>query len=523
MASIREQRLFQSFRFWSIAGVAFGLIVRLVQYLSNRSLWEDEANLALNLVNRSYTELLQPLDYNQAAPPGFLWIEKAAIQFFGNTEYALRLFPLIAGSVSLIAFYQLATRYAVGVAVPIAIALFACLKYPLYYASEVKQYSSDVMVALLLALWLIPLRNQKLDRLQLLRLGLLGAGLIWLSHPAVFVLAGIETSYFLIAANKQRWAMLVNRLPLYLTWLLSFAGLYFLTIRSTLGNETLTDSWGTRYPNSLVDVLWLLDAFGRFFYNPLGFLGITDGIAILSFVVGCVVYYRRNRVMLLVLMAPMLVTIAASYLEQYPFRERLVLFLTPFAILIIATGVACPLEQRRDRWRDRSKSALILGIFLFSALVLPPAIRASHLLVRPTQVEEIRPVIAYVKSHQTPGDRLYVYRSGINQFLYYAPRFGYSPEDYVLGKNSMATGGRRNRQLSAAGVRQFKRELRQFRGDPRVWFLFCRASAEEEQAFLSVMEPIGQPLDTFRQTDAVVNLYSLKLQGNGGSTPPDPL
>ncbi|MDE5108199.1 MAG: hypothetical protein O4808_14405, partial [Trichodesmium sp. St17_bin3_1_1] len=56
--------------------IAFGVALRLIQYLSNRSLWADEAVLALNIVNRSYLELMQPLDYDQGAPIGFLIVEK---------------------------------------------------------------------------------------------------------------------------------------------------------------------------------------------------------------------------------------------------------------------------------------------------------------------------------------------------------------------------------------------------------------------------------------------------------------
>jgi predicted membrane-bound mannosyltransferase len=134
----------QLFKYLSILGVLFGGIVRLIQYLSNRSLWSDEAMVALNIVDRTYLELLKPLDYNQAAPPGFLWIEKAAVQLLGNNEYALRLFPFLSGIVALIAFYIFANRYASGIAAPIAIALFASLKYVLYYTTEVKQYSSDI-------------------------------------------------------------------------------------------------------------------------------------------------------------------------------------------------------------------------------------------------------------------------------------------------------------------------------------------------------------------------------------------
>ena len=80
----------------------------LYPILHNRSLWADEAVLALNIVNRSYWELLQPLDYEQGAPVGFLLVEKLAIGVFGNNEYALRLFPLLSGIISLFLFYILA-------------------------------------------------------------------------------------------------------------------------------------------------------------------------------------------------------------------------------------------------------------------------------------------------------------------------------------------------------------------------------------------------------------------------------
>jgi len=52
---------------WLIIGL--GIILRVAEYLPNRSLWRDEASLALNITNRSLFELLsKPLDYNQGAP-----------------------------------------------------------------------------------------------------------------------------------------------------------------------------------------------------------------------------------------------------------------------------------------------------------------------------------------------------------------------------------------------------------------------------------------------------------------------
>ncbi len=101
----------------------FGILVRLIQYLNNRSLWLDEASLALNIINRSYGELAQTLDHNQAAPLGFLWLEKLSTQIWGNNEYSLRLLPFIASILALGVFYRLVCLYSSTWAAPIAIAL----------------------------------------------------------------------------------------------------------------------------------------------------------------------------------------------------------------------------------------------------------------------------------------------------------------------------------------------------------------------------------------------------------------
>ena len=74
-----------------------GMVLRVREYLGGRALWRDEASLALNLVHRSFAQLLQPLDHDQGAPVGFLWACKLATTLFGYGEYALRLVPLLAG------------------------------------------------------------------------------------------------------------------------------------------------------------------------------------------------------------------------------------------------------------------------------------------------------------------------------------------------------------------------------------------------------------------------------------------
>src|SRR5712692_1214244 len=118
--------------------ICCGALLRLAQYLFNRSLWFDEALLAHNIINRSVSGLLKPLDYAVGAPLGFLMLEKLAVQMFGSSEYALRLVPLLAGILSLYLFYRVAKLCVTPKAVPIALGLFALSGYLIYYASETK-------------------------------------------------------------------------------------------------------------------------------------------------------------------------------------------------------------------------------------------------------------------------------------------------------------------------------------------------------------------------------------------------
>ena len=108
---------------WLIIG--FGVTVRCVQYLAHRSLWLDEVSLALNIVPRTFPQLLKPLDYEQGAPLGFLMVEKTIVHMFGSSEYALRFFPLLSGIVSLFIFYAMVKLLLTPEASIIALVLFS--------------------------------------------------------------------------------------------------------------------------------------------------------------------------------------------------------------------------------------------------------------------------------------------------------------------------------------------------------------------------------------------------------------
>ena len=170
--------------------IVLGVILRLRQYLINRSFWADEASLAYNLVTRSFNGLTLPLDYQQGAPIGFLFIEKLSIIAFGNNEYAMRLFPLLSGILAIYLLYWIAKMY-FGISGLFALVMFSVGWELIYYSSELKQYSSDVMIALLLVYQASRCIGENAGTKDFLLLGIGGVIAMWVSHPSAFVLAGI--------------------------------------------------------------------------------------------------------------------------------------------------------------------------------------------------------------------------------------------------------------------------------------------------------------------------------------------
>src|SRR6187200_3669588 len=95
-------------RWVSIATIMLLLLVggslRAASWLLDRDLWGDEAKLAVNIVQRSPVKLLEPLDFDQGAPVGYLLLTKLVTTAAGTSEIALRFLPFIGSLIALIAF-----------------------------------------------------------------------------------------------------------------------------------------------------------------------------------------------------------------------------------------------------------------------------------------------------------------------------------------------------------------------------------------------------------------------------------
>src|ERR1700716_2440300 len=84
------------FHLTTLAVVA-GVSLRIVLSLRAPSVWHDEAALLVNVIDKTFAQLFGPLEFAEAAPPLFMWMERAVAVSIGSGTFAVRLPVLLAG------------------------------------------------------------------------------------------------------------------------------------------------------------------------------------------------------------------------------------------------------------------------------------------------------------------------------------------------------------------------------------------------------------------------------------------
>lgn len=384
--------------------LGLGVIIRLRQFAAGRSLWVDEAALGLNIINRS------------------------AVVLGGPNEWALRAVSLISGVAALLLFALLARRLLDEWPAALAIAILAFAPPLIYYSNELKQYSLDVLVAVL-ALALFFYLRRPLTAARVATGAVAGTVFIWLSHPALFMLAAVGLVAFVEAARRGDRRSLWLLVIIGLVWGGSVAGLSLLSLTSLTSEAALLDFWSTGFvpaPLPLVE-------FARWWWFKLNDLTTftlqLSAVALVAAAAAIPSLARRDRGLLAVLLLPIGLTFVAAALRLYPFADRLLLFTTPLVALLVAEGTANLYRRLRPIGRLPAYALVVV-------LLASPLLQAADLLRAPQYKEELRPVLARLADKWEEGDRLVVYYGSYLPFEYYRTRFGFADEDIVVLERS---------------------------------------------------------------------------------------
>jgi len=509
--------------------VLAGWIFRVGQYAANRSLWYDESLLALNILGRSLAGVTRALDLNQAAPTVFLLLEKLATDAFGSSELTLRLLPFLCGLASVPLFLAVARRVVAPPADVVATVLFACAAAPLYYASEVKQYSGDVFATLVLYLLGLALFRSAPTLRRGIAYGAIGIAAVALSHAAVLVAGGVALVLG-IRFLARRGSAERNAFATSLVWVLAagvdaaFALSRSSDVQHVIGGSS--DVYIQTTSSSAIVDWWreLLSALTRSIGYPDNGMGAAFHwpVVVLAFA-GAVSFALRRSGPAALVVSPVVPLALASAVHRYPLFDRTVLFLVPAAILLAAEGVNMAMRLLSQRAAARTAGA-IAAIVLLAA----PVSHAAEHLVQPRKHEEIKAALTHIREHWRPGDVLFVDGSAQFALRYYLQCDCFAPADvrgggswrfrYLPLSTGRALGSRPPRfvvgraEPNQSGV--LLRELDRLHGR-RVWVLYTHVGSPDQAAFLARAVPRrldrqGRRLDAFETTGARAYLYDLR-------------
>lgn len=434
--------------------ILVGIFLRVYHFLDNRSLWGDEIMLALNIVDYNYWQLALPLRMEQYAPLGFLWIEKSMNLMLGDGERALRLFPLFCGIVSLILFYKLSKHILNKTERVIALTLLAFAHPAIYYSVEVKQYQTEMMVAILLYLSYYQYFN-KINFNSMLTWGLLGALALWFSYSAVFILASFSIVLLLEKFIKKNYPDIFVTAIACSIWALSFLINYFLFIKRGSSSNYLISYWANNFFPVQLNITWYFKTILHLFDNPLGInlqlplvydkLFRFSVFGFLLLIVG-IVYFIKQQNKHIALLIPALLIAVVSAFQKYPIFERFLLFYSPILFILIAKGAG------RIQYILENKQYKYVYSILLLLLLLPTVSNSIYQLLNRdffglNKRRESKEVFAYINTKSQASDSVYIhwkleipleYYDKLNNYKF-VPVYGTDVNSFASDINSYTT------------------------------------------------------------------------------------
>lgn len=411
---------------WIFALVMLNLLWRVVRYGLAFPMWGDEAFIAVNFITRGFAQMIGPLDHAQIVPLGFLWANLAVSKLAGTSELALRCLPFVAGVASVLLFWRLALRLLGRHQALAAVAIFAASYYPVRYATEVKPYSLDLLVSLMITAltWWVWSSPRAAKRWLLFACFVTGA--VWMSYPSVFVAGG--------AILALGWRLLrTDSRATFVWWLAcgalltaSFAAMWFafgLLQESNAPGIHESTGWARAFPPVTRPwplIVWFFNTHtGNMMAYPVGGNhGGSTFTAILA-VAGIVAMWRTRRNQLILLLSPLPLMFIAAAMKKYPYGDsaRVLQHIAPAVCLLAGAGLLALLHRLfgpRGSVTGLRIAAVVMVVIVFVGIgrdLLEPTKKLSD--------AEAQRVARWLADHSSPHDQWVVF--GAMQPLDYAP------------------------------------------------------------------------------------------------------
>jgi uncharacterized membrane protein len=505
--------------------IIIGIFLRIQQYLLNKSLWIDECFFAYSIFDKGLLSHLIHQKYNQLSPLGFIFVEKFLVTLFGQSEYILRLFPLLCGIASIILFYKLLKVLYKDLVVVMGLSLFCFSSELIYYSAEAKQYSSDVLITIILAILGLKLQEEKgLSKSNTVILILIAISSVLLSLTSVFTLAAITLYFFINYFLLKQKVNVKENVIFSVSWIICFLIYFVCCYKYHLQNTPLYNYWQVGYISEKITLIKILNDSFNYLSLPYFWFSLS------FFLVGVTSFIFRKKHMGLFLVAPILFLGICSCLKIYPFSQRLILFISPLIFLSIGEGLDFITSSKIRFMR-------IWGVFIAILFLFAVGERFFNELSIIKQKENIKECLSYINKNKKPEDIIYIQYFSQYAFKYYAKDFGFNDEfdliedwtnpkyrkDFFKYKRWYKKHGYNRLFISKASKyttmnrRRIDYELKMLRGYPRVWILFSHDAGFYSWKFKSHLNRYGKQIDFLRIpgvnfTESDLYLYDFSIQ-----------
>ncbi|MCB2179887.1 glycosyltransferase family 39 protein [bacterium] len=488
-----------------------GLGIRFFQFSSWRSLWLDEAMLARNIMDRSLFELLfQPLDYNQGAPILFLFIEKIFTFLFGRNDIALRLFPLICGVLSVPLTVICATKLFGKLSGWIAGFLVAFNIQLIYYSSEVKQYTVDAFIILVVVCCFIDWYNNKFSNRTYWFIFAIGIISTTLSHPALFIFSGLAfvlwvNTYFQ-SKKEKNFIQFYKLTGVLATWLVLYGIVYFVSLRGIANNNHLTDYW----INGFMPIPpwghfeWFQQVALEFLITFLPWNTKSEITFIILIALGLLSLWSNKKQLALGMIISSIGVFLASALQFYPLAGRLLVFSIPIIAILLGGGIQLISKTLKEILKDiKWASWGFVGVLCLS-IGYGTFINVNNLISNPDTRynEHIKPLLEIIENERKENEVLYVYYPTVHAYRYYQTVF--ERDDYLVfyGKNHRSEPFK------------YIEEINELSDYSVVWIIITHDHNNEKQFIQNYLDEVGDQLNEYN-AEGGATLWKYQLYSNG--------
>jgi hypothetical protein len=399
--------------------ISFGIALRLIAVLRRDGLVGEELMLTLNVAGRSYTGLLQPLSYAQTAPIPFLWAERLAIQLNGLDLAALRVLPFVAGCLTLVVLWAIASQLLSEDDALLALGLAATSPFLIDFSTELTPYALNALWCGLAVASASSVLRDVTNRMAWVGLAGLGTIALIASVPAAFVLVAV------IAALA--WRLRTGTLPVVtlrflataMVWVDVFVILYQVSYRQVAADPYMLQYWHgamltpgprllIRWAAGIEDALW-----------PVSYWMVWLGMAAVlgaACVAGAVSIGRRHGTSAaLLLLGPLAALLLASAIGRYPLALRLTVFAAPLLILAASAGIG-----EGARWVNRRIPAVRAGWLEFVVLVPSGVLAIAWAIQGPGSAQGMPAIVQQLEQRRHPGEPVYIFHRAIAPWAFYS-------------------------------------------------------------------------------------------------------